>query len=605
MAGEDSQPGPSSSPVVKRGSVFEDSDQELKRLAAENSAVPLKELATRVRDDENGPKAERARQILGMRWLLTSCERAADSSIAVPRNRVYARYVSMCANERIKPLNPASFGKLVRLMYPEIKTRRLGVRGHSKYHYCGIKLKGDPSSPVPKASQGSASGSEPPPQMAGEDHLHVAHNGSQPSSEFHIISLFPASNGHTSNTHTQRPYPDLSPIATFLQLDICFPSQEINDNALPSQRIELPEISPYAPPKHDHDTIASFSEIYRSHSTSLVECFRYMRLKQFFHLFATFLGTLTSPVHKLFAEPSIAEWIREADWTTYKYIIQLLSPLALQVLPPAVIAALKHFSANLTTHISTIFINEHTHTVEAKKEPAAIFSTLLNRLLRVNEAAHAAARILVHGPDRQIMREEWRQHVKCKSIVEREVPCRAAAVQRILEDEIMSLLQPQQEGSDPAPPSAGDDDDIDGMTTTESVLDRWTQFLAQLPHRFPEVPPRLFLLCVGAIATAALRDLTVAGSDSFGGWWIVRCWIDEWIGWMAERGGFLMHGVNDKPRMIVCQEKEEEDDDLDLAQDGCGNNSDSDLGLDDSGISMMRDDLLCINGELGRTGMVD
>ena len=178
------QPGPSTgSTASKRGSVLEDSDQELKRLAAENSNIPLKELATRVREDENGPKAERARQILGMRWLLTSCERAADASIAVPRNRVYARYVSMCANERIKPLNPASFGKLVRLMYPEIKTRRLGVRGHSKYHYCGIRLKGDPSSPTSKttaaaaaagASQyGSASGSEPPPQMVGEDHLHV------------------------------------------------------------------------------------------------------------------------------------------------------------------------------------------------------------------------------------------------------------------------------------------------------------------------------------------------------------------------------------------------------------------------------------------------
>lgn len=173
MGTEEVLPGPSSAPASKRGSVSEDSDQELKRLAAENADIPLKELATRVREDENGPKAEKARQILGMRWLLASCERASDTTIAVPRNRVYARYVSMCANERIKPLNPASFGKLVRLMYPEIKTRRLGVRGHSKYHYCGIKLKGDPSSPTPKASQGSASGSEPPPQMSGEDHLHV------------------------------------------------------------------------------------------------------------------------------------------------------------------------------------------------------------------------------------------------------------------------------------------------------------------------------------------------------------------------------------------------------------------------------------------------
>lgn len=79
--------------------------------------------------------------------LLRSCEVNSEPAAAVPRSRVYARYVAVCANERIKPLNPASFGKLVRLMYPDIKTRRLGVRGQSKYHYCGIKLVGEPLSP--------------------------------------------------------------------------------------------------------------------------------------------------------------------------------------------------------------------------------------------------------------------------------------------------------------------------------------------------------------------------------------------------------------------------------------------------------------------------
>lgn len=103
---------------------------------------------------------------------MRNCERVPDTSVAVPRNRVYARYVGICANERIKPLNPASFGKLVRLMFPEIKTRRLGVRGQSKYHYCGIRLAGENSSPKAHGS-GSASGSEPPAQAAGDDHLQV------------------------------------------------------------------------------------------------------------------------------------------------------------------------------------------------------------------------------------------------------------------------------------------------------------------------------------------------------------------------------------------------------------------------------------------------
>jgi regulatory factor X len=40
-------------------------------------------------------------------------------------------------------LNPASFGKLVRVLFPGLKTRRLGVRGESKYHYVNFSLKDD------------------------------------------------------------------------------------------------------------------------------------------------------------------------------------------------------------------------------------------------------------------------------------------------------------------------------------------------------------------------------------------------------------------------------------------------------------------------------
>ncbi len=42
------------------------------------------------------------------------------------------------------PLNPASFGKLVRVIFPGLQTRRLGVRGESKYHYVDLALVDDP-----------------------------------------------------------------------------------------------------------------------------------------------------------------------------------------------------------------------------------------------------------------------------------------------------------------------------------------------------------------------------------------------------------------------------------------------------------------------------
>ena len=61
---------------------------------------------------------------------------------SVPRNTVYNEYQYLCGDLRVSTLNPASFGKLVRIIFPNITTRRLGVRGNSKYHYVDLALKG-------------------------------------------------------------------------------------------------------------------------------------------------------------------------------------------------------------------------------------------------------------------------------------------------------------------------------------------------------------------------------------------------------------------------------------------------------------------------------
>ena len=39
------------------------------------------------------------------------------------------------------PVNAASFGKLIRSVFLGLRTRRIGTRGNSKYHYYGIRVK--------------------------------------------------------------------------------------------------------------------------------------------------------------------------------------------------------------------------------------------------------------------------------------------------------------------------------------------------------------------------------------------------------------------------------------------------------------------------------
>lgn len=52
----------------------------------------------------------------------------------VPRQGLYFSYRRVCDQYGIPHINTATLGKAIRLCFPSIKTRRLGVRGNSKYH---------------------------------------------------------------------------------------------------------------------------------------------------------------------------------------------------------------------------------------------------------------------------------------------------------------------------------------------------------------------------------------------------------------------------------------------------------------------------------------
>lgn len=79
-----------------------------------------------------------------MRWLSSNYEIADGVSLA--RSTLYSHYLSHCKDNSLEPVNPASFGKLIRSVFSNLRTRRLGTRGNSKYHYYGLRIK--PSSPL-------------------------------------------------------------------------------------------------------------------------------------------------------------------------------------------------------------------------------------------------------------------------------------------------------------------------------------------------------------------------------------------------------------------------------------------------------------------------
>jgi regulatory factor X len=111
----------------------------------------LEKLAANVRAATTTSASDRAKQIFVQAWsvlffylLLHSSRlfflRRLAANYApypdgnVPRQGLYFSYRRVCDQYGIPHINTATLGKAIRLCFPTIKTRRLGVRGNSKYH---------------------------------------------------------------------------------------------------------------------------------------------------------------------------------------------------------------------------------------------------------------------------------------------------------------------------------------------------------------------------------------------------------------------------------------------------------------------------------------
>lgn len=363
---------------------------------------------------------------------------------------MFQRYTDRCGDERVPTLNPASFGKLVRIIFPNVQTRRLGVRGESKYHYVDLSL-------IPlDGSQMSAH--QPAPMLSRSDSQHnrndsldginMTHPIHMRGGSIHQISAappdtaeFPAPstsvelqsadlatrynvyppppNRVTGKMHCEKsnapllriPTTNMSPslitslpsvrsnlpatLTTYLGL----PSSTSHTSPSFSQteaKIELPDIHSYLVGVHYDPPIAeSLSSLYRSYCIMVIDSFRFCREKPFFHHHSAFNGTMTVPVAKLLAEPRVAPWIQECDMRMYKKMIRYIAPLVTQVVPEPVWAMFDRVANRLVGHLVGAFEEKcPTHVIAAKVMPATRFCALLKRLARVNQAANNVAPLL-------------------------------------------------------------------------------------------------------------------------------------------------------------------------------------------------------------------
>ena len=476
-------------------------------------------------------------------------------------------------------MNPASFGKLVRVIFPGIQTRRLGVRGESKYHYVDLALQDENSNPVTNPSFGVYNQMDNRPMRS--------ESASTQQIDFNNIprlqadtAAFPATDGafdmHIAQPQSARgpasqsrafAYPDTRGMQQGAVESMSYPhTLRFPSSNMPpfseNEPVNLPPIHPYLPPRTDADTAEALYALYRTHCTSLIDSIRFCKEKQFFRLYTSFHGTLTVPVQKLFTHPNLATWIEQCDLVMYRTMVRFVSRLTLQAAPVVVINVLSNISGNLHAHIMKTFSTQPAHVLEAKLRPATVFAGLLYRLIRVNQSAHAAANLLTIDQNREQMWREWVSMVNPKRVMEAELPdCGYEETYKIMTTEMRSLLEPLQAPAYQDDPygfsnynfeengafaqflqsQTGQSGSRNGTSavSTENVLDRWSAFISSLPSRFPNAPARTLLHCISSVGTAALRDITIMNGLSYGHWWVLKIFVDEMALWLAEMGGFL------------------------------------------------------------------
>lgn len=525
----------------------EDSIEQLKRLTAKASEIPLAELALRLKmlgtrnpnidsdpifkslNNAKDLKQEKHHQVFGMVWIKTVCE--ASPTAVVPRNRVYARYVQLCANNNLSPLTPAAFGKLIRILHPNLKTRRLGMRGKSKYHYCGIKVIDDNSLENTPLPHSSAVCSESPHSLNPQTPSY-SRSPSLPSAQGTPIDSAAVREAFMTNGYRYVP-------------NLFFSIENTISQEWMAQPFTLPSIQAYLTNDADvDDDIAdTLHSLYRVHCMSIFEAFRFMQVEKLLSSFASFCGILTSPVFRLYTSSKLIEWVRACDLALYRAMMKMLTRLQLQPVPDEIMTPLQEFAAEycnrLSAELQTRFPADFVH---MKMVAARQFVAILRRFARCIELGSSAAKVLSSSTERALMLSDWLR-VDTHEIILREVPCAPDNMQlfdEIFNDRIIKLFEEESPQAD---------------KLKASGLAPYAAFFLELPSRFPQTSPWLFSLVCSNLLTTCLREMSLAGGQSFGSWWVFRCWADEFVMWFFELGHYL-YGDEDP---VVDQKTTEEE----------------------------------------------
>ncbi|XP_064325468.1 DNA-binding protein RFX2 isoform X3 [Phalacrocorax carbo] len=454
-----------------------------------------------------------------LQWLLDNYETA--EGVSLPRSSLYNHYLRHCQDHKLDPVNAASFGKLIRSVFMGLRTRRLGTRGNSKYHYYGIRLK--PESPLNRLQEDT-------------QYMAMRQQPIHQKQRYRPVQKTDgmAESGSNSNPHTT---PEQSVAAQsqhhqqFIDVTHAFPEFPAPDlgNILLQEGVTVNDVK-------------TLQVLYRRHCEATWDVVMNLQFHYIEKLWQSFWSPKTPSSDGSTALPSsdeehegtlprnqlitlckyepILKWMRDCDHILYQALVEILIPNVLRPVPSTLTQAIRNFAKSLEGWLMNAMSEFPPEIVQAKVGVVSAFAQTLRRYTSLNHLAQAARAVLQNTSQINQMLSDLNR-VDFTNVQEQAswvCQCEEGMVQKLEQDFKLTLQQ-------------------------QSSLDQWASWLDNvvtqvLKHHegspsFPKAA-RQFLLKWSFYSSMVIRDLTLRSAASFGSFHLIRLLYDEYMFYLVE-----------------------------------------------------------------------
>uniref|UniRef100_H2Z0C4 RFX-type winged-helix domain-containing protein n=1 Tax=Ciona savignyi TaxID=51511 RepID=H2Z0C4_CIOSA len=464
-------------------------------------------------------------------WLLEHFENS--EGVSLPRALMYNHYLLHCQDQHLDPVNAASFGKLVRSVFIGLRTRRLGTRGNSKYHYYGIRIKANsPLNSLQEEINYIAMRQQPSNHAKRSTTTH--HGDNKPNSE---------NNPSGQQSATEQ-----------IQQQAQQHQQFLGDatQALPDfDPIQALDGEPPMPNGITSDDLLVLEDLYRDHCANVLDVIVSLQFGMVENLWQAFWRADSDSLipipnlEKINAEKlafknefemklprrkllvmccwlPVQRWIKDSDHMMYQSLVEVLIPDVLRPIPSALTQAIRNFAKGLESGLTGALKKADIPPELTKLKISAVsaFSQTLRRYTSLNHLAQAARAVLNNVAQINQMLADLNR-VDFNNVQEQ-----ASWVCQCPDNVVHEL-----------------ETDFKTALSEQRTLEQWADWLEAvvakmlLPHegtRGFTRAARQFLLKWCFYSSMVIRDLTLRSAASFGSFHLIRLLYDEYMFYLVE-----------------------------------------------------------------------